>query len=215
MRKTKKILLAILTVLTVVCWVFAVACDKKENQSGTSSSMTFKTLSVERTNVYGEVSNATETFSFINEVAVQGDAKFIVALDVYGIEQVTTKTIALSVGDNKVYVIEMIADEPKSVYEVVIRRRAMCEVVFATSGGTEIENQMVEENGFASEPQQPSRTGYTFSGWDYDFSTPITENTTITANWTAKADTAYKVEYYLQNLENSGFSLLAEETENS
>ncbi len=53
----------------------------------------FKTLNVDGTNVYGKVSNETETFSFINEVEIKGNATFVVSIDIYGIKQVPTKTV--------------------------------------------------------------------------------------------------------------------------
>ena len=57
--------------------------------------------------------------------------------------------------------------------------------------------------------------GYTFDGW-YNGSTLLTEKTSYTFNmpanalsytakWTANTDTAYKVEHYLQNLDNTNY----------
>ena len=41
--------------------------------------------------------------------------------------------------------------------------------------------------------------GYTFRGWDQEVvSTMGTENLYYTAQWTKDADTAYRVEYYVQ-----------------
>lgn len=185
-------------------------CNEKDTvtETGTklASGISFKTLSVTGTDVYGKVSNATETFSFINEVAAVGTAKFVVSLDIYGSQQVATKTISLNVGDNKVYIVEVIDDEPKTVYEVVVRRRQMYDVTFNTDGGTSVLKQVVEEDYLATKPET-TRTGYTFKAWDYDFAMPITKNTVINASWTANTDTPYKVEYYLQNLEDDNYTL--------
>ena len=145
--------------------------------------MSFKTLSVDGKKVYGKVSNATTSFSFINEIETVGLIKYVVSLDVYGSQQVATKTIALNSGDNVVYVIEMLDGEPQSVYEVTIRRRPIYTVSFDTSNGTTIADQQIEEDFCATMPESPERRGYTFDKWNYDFSTPITNNTTIDANW--------------------------------
>ncbi|MBE7068586.1 MAG: hypothetical protein E7381_04715 [Clostridiales bacterium] len=177
-----------------------------EGSKLTESKISFKTLTVNGTNVYGKVSNTAETFSFINEVAVQGDAKFIVSLDLYGIQTVVTKTIPLDVGDNTVYVIEMINGEPTVVYTVTIRRRPTYEVTFDANGGTSVQTQTVEEDSLATTPQT-TRAGYTFTAWDYDFTKPITKDTVIEASWTANTNTPYTVEYYLQNLENDEYTL--------
>ena len=175
------------------------------------SGIWFKTLSVNGTDVYGKVSNSTETFSFINEVTAVGTAKYVVSLDIYGVQQVATKTIPLVVGDNKVYITEMVDDEPINVYTVTVRRRPMYDVTFNAKGGTSVQKQTIEEDFCATEPTT-TRIGYTFKAWDYDFSMPITKPTAINASWTANNNTPYRVEYYLQNLENDEYTL--ETTEN-
>ena len=64
-------------------------------------------------------------------------------------------------------------------------------VTFDSNGGSAVGNQTIEHNGKASEPVvDPTRTGYTFVGWynddtEYEFSTPITKNLTLTAKWKA------------------------------
>ena len=173
--------------------------------------ISFKTLTVTGNNVYGKVSSDTEQYSFIDEVKVSGGAKYIVSTNVTGTGQIPAKTIDLTIGDNTVYVIEMIDDEPSQVYTVVIRRRPVYEVRFNTAGGTTVETQYVEEDSFATEPTT-TRAGYTFTGWDYDFSASITSDIHITASWKANTDTKYTVEYYLENLEKTGYDLA--ETEN-
>ena len=176
-----------------------------------ASGIAFITLSVDGTDVYGKVSNGTEVFSFIDEVQTIGVANFFVSLDIYGAQKVETKTIPLSLGNNTVYITEIVDDEPTCVYKVVVRRRPTYNVVFNANGGTAVDAQVVEEDSFAILPTT-ERTGYTFEGWDYDFATPITGEREITASWVANTDTPYKVEYYLQNLEDDEYTL--EITEN-
>ena len=67
-------------------------------------------------------------------------------------------------------------------------------VTFQSNGGTEIDTQLVEAGGVASEPKEPERDGFEFSGWYtqeelgeeylYDFTEPVTENITLYAGWT-------------------------------
>ena len=194
----------------------------KQEESGeetkgeeTNTGLSFKTLTVDGTNVYGKVSNATETFSFLEEVSAYGLSKFIVALDIYGAQQVATKTIALNVGDNTAYVIETIDGETVKVYTITVRRRPMYTVSFETNGGTAVQSQQVEEDSCARVPETtPEKDGYTFEKWDYDFSQSVTDNLNITAEWQANTDTQYRVEYYLQNLANDYYTLQNSETEN-
>ena len=185
-------------------------CEEKDTvtDEGTklASGISFRTLSVNGTNVYGKVSNTTATFSFISEISVVGTAKFVVSLDILGVQQVATKTIPLEIGDNTVYITETVDSEPVNVYTVTLRRRPMYEVTFNANGGTAVEKQTVEEDFCATEPTT-TRAGYTFTAWDYDFRDPITKNTAVTASWTANTNTPYKVEYYLQNLEDDNYTL--------
>lgn len=61
-------------------------------------------------------------------------------------------------------------------------------VTFDTQGGTPVASQTVTENGTVTRPADPTRDGYTFKGWqldgaDYDFTTPVTADITLTAVW--------------------------------
>lgn len=60
-------------------------------------------------------------------------------------------------------------------------------VVFDTDGGSNIETQTIKEGETAIE-ETPVREGYRFKGWlvggtKYDFSLPVNENITLTADW--------------------------------
>ena len=55
-------------------------------------------------------------------------------------------------------------------------------------------------------PADPEREGYTFTGWSPNVAEKVTGDATYTATWTADEDTAYKVEYYLENLTGDGFT---------
>ena len=62
------------------------------------------------------------------------------------------------------------------------------DVVFDTDNGSDEIVRKVEYLKPVEEPTAPSREGYTFKGWykgdkEFDFSTPITDNITLTAKW--------------------------------
>ncbi len=68
-------------------------------------------------------------------------------------------------------------------------------VTFNANGhGTAPANQTVEDGKTATEPTDPTATGYTFGGWytdkacttAYDFTTTVTKDITLYAKWTAK-----------------------------
>ena len=61
-------------------------------------------------------------------------------------------------------------------------------VAFNSDGGNAIDSQSVIENEKATAPNNPSKSGYTFTGWylngnKFDFNTPITGDITLTAGW--------------------------------
>ena len=182
------------------------------------SKISFKTLTVGQKNidgnipVYGKVSNSQKNYSFIDEVETWGNIQYVVSLDIYGIKQVATKTIPLNDGDNVVYITEQLNGNPKAVYEVTIRRREIYTVTFNSQGGTAVDNQAIEEDSLAIQPVTPTKKGYTFNRWNFDFSTPITKNIEINAEWAANVDTKYKVEYYFENIEDTNYTLY--ETDN-
>lgn len=65
-------------------------------------------------------------------------------------------------------------------------------VTFDTTGGSAVETQLVGDGEAALIPAAPTREGYTFAGWSasksdgnaYVFSTPVTKDVTLYAQWT-------------------------------
>ena len=89
------------------------------------------------------------------------------------------------------------------------------QVNFETNGHGEVEPQSIAENGKATEPTKPEKSGYIFEGWyvdedlkeKFDFNTPITKNTTLYAKWAKLMKISYKFES-----DNKGESLPSEIT---
>ncbi|MBO4573165.1 MAG: leucine-rich repeat protein [Clostridia bacterium] len=152
--------------------------------------------------------NETEVYSFINQITVSENATWVISLDVYGMNTVLSKTIPVEIGDNVVYLIVISGDgETVAFYTMTVRRRPLYTVTFNTNGGTAVNSQTVEEGYYATEPQAAQKAGYTFVNWNFDFTSPIVENKIISAVWQANTDTPYKVEYYLENLEDNDYTL--------
>jgi len=195
--------------LALLCLLFAmvfVSCDDKDNTppvcqhcdaddnalcdkcgesytAAADNAIGFKTLTVNGTNVYGKVSNKTTVYSFFGEVSINGNATFEVYRDAACTEIVGGELPELACGDNLFYIREYIGGAEGKLYTVTIYRKHLYTVSFDTAGGTPISSQTVEEGGLAQAPADPERSDYTFKGWAYDFTTPVTGDITIVANW--------------------------------
>ena len=151
--------------------------------------------------------NETEIYSFINQITVSENATWVISLDVYGMNTVLSKTIPVEIGDNVVYLIVISGDgETVAFYTMTVRRRPLYTVTFNTNGGTAVNSQTVEEDHCATEPAT-QKAGYTFVNWNFDLTSPIVENKIISAVWQANNDTPYKVEYYLENVYDTNYTL--------
>ena len=171
------------------------------NLQGTDISSS--TLTVESDKISGSCGNSMASFSFINDISVAPGASYIVASDEKFKNTIDDKIASLEIGDNVFYILVTNGSQSK-IYTVTIRRLSTFTVSFVTAGGTAVRSQTVEEGSLATEPVT-SRTGYTFKGWSFDFSTPITSDVTVEALWEASTNTPYKVEYYLENIYKTGY----------
>ena len=177
------------------------------------SDLLSKTLTVNVTTISGSVSYSTNEFNFVYDISVTNNGVWVLSTDANGVHTIITKSAPLSEGNNVFYIHVENPDKTVTTYTVNIYRNHMYTVSFDTDGGTTVEPQYIEENYFAIAPST-TKVGYTFASWDYNFSTPITSDTTIKANWKANTNTAYKVEYYLENVDKNGYGIVSSETEN-
>ena len=151
--------------------------------------------------------NATESYSFLGQITVSTGANWQVSTDMQGLNAIPTKTVPLNPGDNTFYLLVTSANgEGVSLYTVTVRRRPIYTVSFNANGGDSVAAMRAEEDSTIN-PPKTTRTGYSFAGWDYDFTQPIKGNLTTAAKWTSNTDTSYTVEYYLQNAGATGYDL--------
>ena len=62
------------------------------------------------------------------------------------------------------------------------------EITFNSNGGSSVPSQSILEGEMVIEPTAPTRSGYTFTGWNYegssyDFGWPVVEDMTLIASW--------------------------------
>ena len=140
-----------------------------------------KSLTVEGSTVYGKFANGTASFSFADDILVADGATYKLCTDSSGANEITNKIATLVTGDNTFYLIVKNGSEGSMTYTVTLRVRPLYTVSFDSTGSTtEIPSQQVEEDGFATKPSAPTPfLGYEFSGWSYDLTKPITQDTEI------------------------------------
>ena len=184
--KKSFLLLATLVVMLLTSLTACVGCKEGDPEK---EGISFDTFLVEGTSVYVVVSNTTTEFSFEEEITTKGDTDYVLSLDANRMQPLESKTVQLGVGNNLFYVTELIGGETTNTYYVTIRRRPVYNVTFvATDDETIVENQMVEEDSFAKEPSAVTVIGCDFLAWDYDFTTPITQDVKINAKLKVKQE---------------------------
>ncbi|MCI9460176.1 MAG: leucine-rich repeat protein [Clostridia bacterium] len=174
----KKHTIFLMLIIAVACLIGLAACGNSNDNS-----IKFKTLQVTDTTVYGEVSNNTSQFSFIDEISVTGSVTYEVCRDLACTETIPSKTVELNAGNNVFYLLVKKNNDVK-LFTVTIRRRPL--YLVTTEIDSDVTRRYVEEKAQISEPQQPNVNGYTFANWEIN-GTTATFPYTVTGNTTVKA----------------------------
>ena len=82
------------------------------------------------------------------------------------------------------------AKDPAGGYPILSVQNTVT-VKFETYGGSFVADQTVQVGSTAKQPEDPSKDNYKFAGWfadsafesEFDFSAPVSEDTTVYANW--------------------------------
>ncbi len=202
--KINKICLSLCIGIFILCSLILTSCKNADNQgenTGEIKNLTSSSLIIDDENntIYGETDNDIETFSLNDKLSAIDGYSWSLYLDLEGVINIPTNTFSLEIGNNVRYVLLMNNKDSndKKLYTLTIRRLPIYTVSFDTLGGLEIENLYIQENDiiYKSTFSSSEKTGYTFNGWDCDNEIKITQDTTITALYTANK---YKV-YYDEN----------------
>ena len=155
------------------------------------------------------VGNQTEEYDFETAVTVEGKYTYKISLDKYGEQVLSTKKVSLNIGNNVFYVLEMDGNKVIGKVKVEIYRNKIYTVTF--EGLTE--TQLIEEGNLATEPTiEPTKDGYTFGGWNFNFASKISSNRNISAKWIANSGISYKVEHYKAKSDGNGYDLIETES---
>ena len=86
-------------------------------------------------------------------------------------------------------------------------------LTFNSDGGSYVAPVFVPNGKTAAKPvDDPTRPGYTFDGWEFDFTKELTEDATATAKWTANPRTQYTVIHWQENADDDEYSYVESET---
>ena len=127
-----------------------------------------------------------DTINLDEYVRIYADSKYIIYTDEsYDNEYEGDYTkYPLNTGENILYITvkESGLFGGKDNYIVKIYRKALITIDFDSDGGTLCQSISCDVGDIVT-PPTPSKSGYTFDSWDFDFSKPITSSFTAHAVW--------------------------------
>ena len=90
-------------------------------------------------------------------------------------------------------------------------------ITFDSDGGSYVEPLFVPKGKNYAAPTAPTKPGYDFDGWyngetAFTFGSSLTEDLTLTAHWTEKANVQYTVIHRLENADDNNYSYKESET---
>ena len=90
-------------------------------------------------------------------------------------------------------------------------------IEFNSNGGSYVEPLFVPKGKNYAAPTAPTKPGYDFDGWyngetAFTFGSSLTEDLTLTAHWTEKANVQYTVIHWLENADDDEYSLKKSES---
>ena len=165
---------------------FLVGCGKDEEKTEPNLDIEVKdSTNIGDNSFYLEFKNDVSSIDFNEYITVAADSTWKLFEDASVKKEIESKSIELDFGENLFFVKVIGCDSSFSTYRIIVYRLSICNVEFETNGGTRIKEQKIEENSLVSNVESPEKNGYTFKGWDYDFSKPVTSDLKINAIWEA------------------------------
>ena len=129
------------------------------------------------------VNNDVDVYSLINEVHVSSNSTWKLFSDIYGTQEIVTKIVNLQIGDNIYYLVVTSSNDDVVSYTLKIRRLPLYNVKFTIDSVYTLYEEMIQEGSLIDPISAPSKVGYDFVGWNYDFSKPIVNDLIIDAVW--------------------------------
>ena len=178
--KSKYLCRLLMIFILFCCGLFISACSSNDKELEIKIVNTV----IEDETFYLEVNNEVSTYSFLNNISISSGYKWKIYKDLEGKEEILSKQTTLNEGNNVYYLIIYLDNEVYKSVLITIRRLPQYKVTFKDGNYSVYKSVYVQENQVVLKPEDdPTKIGYTFDGWDYDFDTLVTKAITVNAQW--------------------------------
>ena len=88
-----------------------------------------------------------------------------------------------------------------AIWQEVSKTQEQVTITFNSNGGSPVNSLTINKGSKVSRPADPTRSGYTFAGWElqngnaFDFNTPVNNNITLNAKWNEIIKNNYTISY--------------------
>ncbi len=123
-----------------------------------------------------------ESFCLNDYISVADSSEWKIYKDKTLKQEILEKTVTLKEGTN-IFFVHVFCSNAQTTYPFEIYKKRICQVQFSGTAS----DILVEEGSFIDCPAVfPTKTGYIFAGWNFDFTESISSDTVIDALWQAK-----------------------------
>ena len=135
--------------------------------------------------LYYKVSNNKIVFSFSDYIKINKTSTWSVSLDLYGRVNIPSKTADLAEGDNIFYILVTDAQEKTKQYIILIEREIVIKraVTFYVDGQIFYTTQVNDGEKLTYPTSTPTKNGFKFVKWDYDFNKAVKCDLDINSLW--------------------------------
>ncbi len=160
-----------------------------------------------------KVSNDITSINMKSLISVNPYASWSLTSDLLGDNVLNVENIILNEGLNSFYLnVKNERTESAKQYIIEIYRNKLFTINFYNEQNIYI-TEIIEEKEIISEPTEPIKTGYTFKDWGYDFTTPITSDLNLYADWELiNYDIIYNLDNGINNATNPNSYTIESET---
>jgi uncharacterized repeat protein (TIGR02543 family) len=188
------------------------------------------TVSIDNDTFTGDIGEVFEPVTFSNvpaglaaKAVKTGDKTIEISFEGNALQHAVSDTVSnvtMAFSDDAFTIYGVNETNNTVTSDLNIQFKSFGSVHFATDGGSTINPLKVEKGTQVTKPTDPTKAGYSFSGWytdtlkttPYNFSSMFNvDSMTLYAKWTPNADTDYAVLHYQEKVDGTGYDLFETE----